>query len=60
MDFSNKEPLHVELLQEDVTVEKLMEEYYEMDKELFFERAKELRHLLRHGSASNVAQMISL
>lgn len=60
MTFEGEEPLHEELLQEEVTVENLLKEYYEMDREYFFERASKLRKILQHGSAENVAKMISL
>ena len=60
MTFEGEEPLHEELLQDEVTVENLLNEYYTMDREYFFERATTLRRILQHGSAANVARMISL
>ena len=58
MDFSGLKPLHVELLQDEVSVENLFKVYENMDREDFFERAKALENMLGHGSAKNVADMI--
>lgn len=60
MSFEGHEALHEEFLQEEVNVENLLREYYEMDREYFFERSTTLRKILQHGSAANVARMISL
>jgi len=49
-DFEKKEPLHVELLQEDVYAQSLFEAYESLDREAFFGRIKELRTILGHGS----------
>lgn len=54
----NKEPLHSEFLQEDVTVEALLNDYNNMDKKAFFDNAQILREYLKHGSSSKVAQII--
>jgi lipid-A-disaccharide synthase len=54
----NNTTLHNELLQESVTVENLLKEYYDTDKELFAQKAKELRDYLSHGSSKNVAKFI--
>jgi len=54
----NNTTLHNELLQESVTVENLLKEYYDTDKELFVQKAKELKDYLKHGSSKNVAQFI--
>ncbi|UFH58145.1 lipid-A-disaccharide synthase [Sulfurovum mangrovi] len=50
--------LHNELLQEDVTVEKLLSEYRETDRTIFAQKAQELSAYLAHGSSKNVAQII--
>jgi lipid-A-disaccharide synthase len=50
--------LHNELLQEEVTVDNLLKEYYNTDREIFAEKAKELREYLDHGSSENVAKII--
>ncbi|MBP1681833.1 MAG: lipid-A-disaccharide synthase [Proteobacteria bacterium] len=49
-DFEKMEPLHQEFLQEEVTVDNLLQAYETMDKEAFFNHAKKLRSLLGHGS----------
>ncbi len=54
----NNSTLHRELLQEFVTVENLLDEYYQTDRTLFAEKAKELKSYLKHGSSKNVADII--
>lgn len=54
----NHTTLHNELLQEEVTVENLLQEYYETDRTIFRQKAQELRDYLAHGSSKNVAQII--
>jgi len=54
----NNTTLHHELLQENVTVDNLLKEYYDTDKELFVQKAKELRDYLNYGSSENVAKII--
>ncbi|WP_309499939.1 lipid-A-disaccharide synthase [Sulfurovum sp.] len=54
----NKSTLHNELLQEKVTVDNLLKEYYNTDRQIFAQKAKELRAYLSHGSSENVAQII--
>ena len=49
-DFENKEPLHIELLQEEVYAQRLFEAYESVDREAFFSRITELRKILGHGS----------
>ncbi|RUM75017.1 MAG: lipid-A-disaccharide synthase [Sulfurovum sp.] len=55
----NNTTLHNELLQESVTVDNLLQEYYNVDKELFIQKAKELRAYLGHGSSKNVADILT-
>lgn len=55
----NNTILHNELLQEEVTVENLLKEYYETDRTIFAQKAKELRSYLGHGSSKGVAQLIT-
>jgi lipid-A-disaccharide synthase len=50
--------LHKELLQKDVTVENLLEEYYHTDRVIFAQKANELREYLGHGSSQSVAEII--
>jgi len=57
-DFARMEPLHVELLQEDVTSENLLEEYRYMDRELYFENSKKLHAILKHGSKNEMIKLI--
>ena len=55
----NNSTLHNELLQEEVTVENLLKEYYETDRTIFESKAKELREYLGHGSSKNMAQILT-
>ena len=54
----NNTTLHNEILQEEVTVDNLLKEYYNTDRKIFADKAKELREYLSHGSSKNVAQII--
>jgi lipid-A-disaccharide synthase len=54
----NNTTLHNEILQEEVTVDNLLKEYYDTDREIFADKAKELREYLEHGSSKNVAKII--
>ena len=59
-DFENLEPLHVELLQEEVTVDNLMREYETMDREKFFQNSLSLRKILKHGSCDEMIKLIKI
>jgi lipid-A-disaccharide synthase len=54
----NGTTLHNELLQENVTVDNLLREYYDTDRRIFSEKANELKKYLGHGSSENVAKII--
>jgi len=54
----NNTTLHNELLQEEVTVQNLLKEYYETDRAIFSQKAEELRAYLSHGSSKGVARLI--
>ena len=54
----NNTTLHNELLQEDVNVENLLKEYKDTNREIFDQKAKELREYLSHGSSLNVAKIL--
>lgn len=54
----NATTLHRELLQEDVTVDNLLKEYYNTDRDIFAQKAEELKTYLGHGSSENVARII--
>jgi len=54
----NQTTLHNELLQEDVTVENLLQEYHNTDKKIFAKKAKELREYLGHGSSKGVSEVL--
>jgi len=56
----NNTTLHNEILQEEVTVDNLLKEYYNTDREIFAQKAEELRTYLGHGSSQNVAQIIKM
>jgi len=50
--------IHPELIQDEVTLENLLQAYREMDQEKFFDDALQLRNYLQHGSSKRVAQII--
>lgn len=50
--------IHPELIQDDVTVENMLQLYKEMDREKFYSDSLELRNYLQHGSAKRVAEII--
>lgn len=54
----NGTTLHRELLQEDVTVKNLLKEYHDTKRDIFKEKAKELKEYLNHGSSSRVANIL--
>jgi lipid-A-disaccharide synthase len=54
----NNTTLHNEILQEEVSVDNLLKEYYNTNREIFADKAKELREYLGHGSSQNVAKII--
>jgi len=54
----NNTTLHNELLQEQVTVENLLQEYEQTDRAIFANKAKELKEYLGHGSSENVARVL--
>jgi len=54
----NNTTLHKEILQEEVTVDNLLKEYYNTDREIFAQKAEELKTYLGHGSSENVAKII--
>ena len=56
----NKGFIHNEFLQENVTVENLINDYKTMNKEKFLENSKILREYLQNGSSKNVAKMIQI
>ena len=53
-----KELIHSEFLQENVTVENLLNDYKKMDTNKFMENSKVLREYLKFGSSKNVARII--
>ncbi|WP_172201727.1 lipid-A-disaccharide synthase [Campylobacter sp. RM16188] len=57
-DFLGKEPLHTELLQDEVTAQNLLKAYQECDRQKFINGCAQLREYLEHGSANAVANMI--
>jgi lipid-A-disaccharide synthase len=54
----NNTRLHEEYLQENVTVENLLQEYYHSDRKKFEKNAKILRTYLSHGSSKIVAEIL--
>ncbi len=57
-DKMGLKPLHQEFIQEDVTVDKLLNGYKHIDLELFLKNSKLLRDYLQHGSSKNAAKLI--
>lgn len=57
-DFAGKEPMHIELLQNEVNVERMYEVYKNLDREKFLQRSLELRGLLGQSRLKDVAQII--
>jgi len=54
----NSDTLHNELLQKEVTLDALVDEYYHTDRERFHHKAEELRSYLKEGSSRNTANII--
>ena len=52
-------PLHEELLQSDVTPQRLLHAYESTDRARFAQKAAELKAYLGHGSSANVARIIT-
>jgi len=57
-DFQEKEPMHIELLQDEVNVDKMHEVYENIDKEKFLQRSLELRAELGQSRLKDVAEII--
>lgn len=58
LNYANGTTLHKEFLQEKVTVDNLLKEYYNTDRKIFAQKAEELKAYLSHGSSENVAKII--
>jgi lipid-A-disaccharide synthase len=58
-DKMGKEPIHKEYIQDDVTINNLLDGYYTIDKEQFLKNSIILRDYLKFGSSSNVAKIIN-
>ena len=58
-DQMHKKPIHKEYIQQDVTSQNLLNEYHNINKELFLENSKILREYLGHGSSKVVAQLLT-
>jgi len=58
-NFAAKNAMHPELLQDELSVEAMIDARKEVDLELFSKNSHELRDLLQHGSAQRVAQIIN-
>lgn len=57
-DKMGKTPIHKEFLQEEVTIENLLEEYLNLDRKKFLQNSKLLRQYLQNGSSKNTAKLI--
>jgi lipid-A-disaccharide synthase len=55
----NGTTLHNELIQDAVSVDSLLNEYYSTDIEIFTQKANELREYLGHGSSKAIASILS-
>jgi lipid-A-disaccharide synthase len=51
--------LHKELIQSEVSVENLIDEYHNGNRELFLDKARELREYLSHGSSQFIGEYLS-
>ena len=58
MDFEGKEEVHLEFLQDEVTIENLLVAYQSFNKERFITKSKELREVLRHGAVKNMVSFL--
>ncbi len=58
LSHCNGTTLHNELVQNDVTIENLLGEFGGVNREIFAQKAEELRRYLGHGSSQNVANII--
>jgi len=57
-DFEGLQPLHVELLQEEVTSDNLLKEYNNLNREIYFDNTLKLRHILKHGSQKEMIHLL--
>jgi lipid-A-disaccharide synthase len=57
-DKMGKNPIHKELIQDEVTVKNLLDEYNNLNREGFLNNSKTLRAYLKHGSSKVVAKVI--
>ena len=57
-DKMGKKPIHKEYIQDDVTIENLLDEYNTIDKSTFLDNSKILREYLKYGSSKTVAKII--
>ena len=58
MDFEKRSPIHPELFQEDVNSNNLLKLYEIINRDHFEKKSKELKVILKRGSAKQVAKMI--
>ena len=57
-DKHKGETMHPEFLQDDVSIENLIDAYKNYDRSLFLEKSHELREYLKSGSSKNVAEFV--
>ncbi len=57
-DFNHEEPMHDEYIQDELTLQNLLNAYKNLDREQFIKKAKRLRTILEHGSAKEVSNML--
>ncbi|MEA3314432.1 MAG: lipid-A-disaccharide synthase [Campylobacterota bacterium] len=53
-----KEPIHKEFVQNDVTIDNLLNEYHNINKEKFLTNSELLRDYLKNGSSLNLSKII--
>ncbi len=58
MNFEEKEQMHLEFLQEAVTVENLLGAYENFDDDSFKDKAKELKKILKYGSLDKMISIL--
>jgi lipid-A-disaccharide synthase len=57
-NFLNKKPIHPELIQDNLTINNLLYEYNNYNKDKFFDNILELRDILKSGASKEVARFL--
>jgi lipid-A-disaccharide synthase len=57
-DFLQRDAMHIELIQDDLTIENLLTTYKNFDRNNFFKKVLELREILTSGVSEEVAKIL--